>query len=154
MNQAIPNLRKICSKYFIVVTSLVILLCLNSDSVYFKPVKVLPPITATQIAESCAPAKVISLNDVNLSIGTSWSLGHSYHCLGRHHVITTINHIGLLSADKLVSEAIAVNYVWLLNQSREEVSCSFDIEKVEPLIFENENEGIMFAPYVLRCQNF
>ena len=152
MNQAILNLRKSFSKHFIVASSLVVLLCLSSDSVYFKPIKVLPPITATQIAESCAPAKVITLNDVNLSVGTSWSLGHSYHCLGRHHIVTTINHIGLLSVDKLVSEAIALNYVWLLNQSRE-VSCSFNIEKIEPLIFENENEGIMFAPYVLGCQN-
>lgn len=152
MKKAIPILRKICSKHFIVASSLVVLLCLSSDSVYFKPVKVLPPVTAIQIAESCAPAKVITLNDVNLSVGMSWSLGHSYHCLGRHHVITTINHVGLLSIDKLVSEAIALNYVWLLNQSSE-VSCSFVIEKIEPLVFENENEGIMFAPYVLGCQD-
>ncbi len=150
MNQITRPRWKMCSKYLGITAGIIILLCINSDSTYFKPVKVLAELTADEIAESCAPSKIISLSNINVSSGAQWSLGHSYHCLGRPHVITTMNHVGILAVDKLVSHAIVLNYVWLINQSKDE-ECSLDVEKVKPIVFESDTT-ILFAPYVLSCQ--
>jgi hypothetical protein len=138
-------------RYFVVSIVGLGLLCLESDSAYFEPVKLLEPITATQIAESCSPSKIINLDNINVSTGTHWSLGHSYHCLGRPHVITTLNRIGLLPVDKLVSEAIVLNYVWVMNQTKA-FSCSASVEKVNSIVLEDDAR-VLFSPYVLRCQD-
>ena len=125
-------------------------LTLASDSIHFEPVEVRKPVTSVQVANSCSPSKIINLKDINISVGSSWKVGHSYHCLGHPHIVTTINRIGLLHIDKLVSHAIVLNYVWMLTQT-EEMVCKDEVEKIEPVLVDKEG-GILFAAYILSCE--
>jgi len=123
-----------------------------SDSVHYAEVAVQEPVTSAQIAKSCAPSKIYHLKEVNLSTGTGWKMGHSYKCLGRSHVITTINQVGILAVDKLVSHAIALNYVWLLNATGD-IKCKDEVTVIEPVISESNEALVLFAPYILTCQD-
>ena len=136
-------------RYLLVGFAICVCLTIASDSVYFEPVEVRDPITAVEVANTCSPSKIIKLDDVNISLGGSWTLGHSYHCLGHPHVVTTLNRVGVLAVDKLVSHAIVLNYVWLLNQTGE-LSCQEEVIKVNPYTVDAEG-NVLFAAYILTC---
>ena len=152
MNQIIQLAMRNSKNLLLAILAAAISICLVSDSAHYIPVESQDSITADQIAKSCAPSKIFDLNEVNISTGDGWKMGHSYHCLGRPHVVTTVNRVGLLNVDKLVSHAIVLNYVWLLNASGE-VTCLEDVKIIKPVVAKSEHQSVLFAPYILTCQN-
>ena len=141
---------KTYSRFILLLCAIVVILALSSDSIYLKPVEVREPVTITQVAKGCAPSKIISLDNVNISVGSSWKLGHAYHCLGYPNIVTTINRVGILEVDKLVSHAIVLNYVWVLDQT-DDLTCSTKVKKIEPFLVDKEGV-VLFAAYILDCK--
>ena len=152
MKRIIQYLKRFCKKTVITILAVIVATCLVSDSVYYTEVAVQEPITSAQIAKSCAPSKIFHLEEVNISTGSGWKIGHAYKCLGRSHVITTVNQVGILDVDKLVSHAIVLNYVWLLNEIGD-INCKNEIKVIKPTVAGSNEALVLFAPYVLTCQD-
>ena len=144
MIQKIPHLWKKYRRSALITSVICTGLLISSDTVYFEAVEVRDPITSIEVSNACSPSK-------NISLGDTWILGHSYHCLGYPHIVSTINRVGVLSVDKLVSRAIVLNYVWLLNQTGE-LSCHDSVVKIDPYTIDKDKSGsVLFAAYILSC---
>ena len=132
---------------------LIVLTCMNSDSVYFEEKERKPQLTTDQFVSTCSPSKIIQLENVGISRGSNWKFFHSNHCQGHKHVVATLNVVGIKEADIHISKAFAVTYVRFMQDSKI-ASCRDTIQSLKPEVFKSGDRSLLISVHVLDCDDF
>lgn len=132
---------------------LIVLTCMHSDSVYFEEKERKPQLTTDQFVSTCSPSKIIQLENVAISRGSSWKFFHSNHCQGHKHVVATMNVVGIKEADIHISKALAITYARFMQDSKI-TSCRDAIQTLKPEVFKSEDRSLLISVHVLDCDDF